>query len=302
MSGKTLKASCWSRINKKNITKQININKFNGNEDEAREFLNKWKEDFKQNELKEMNKEPDINKEIENEMKNDKNIECIEEAPEIKEEGINPEIIKYTKFNLEMPDLNETGGSVVIFGAAKSGKSTQIINLIKRYYNNKDIISIFISPNAHIKLYEPLKKMNVILIDRWSEQLIADLYKIQKKTDNKYKILIAIDDVIDERNSGAIRKLFLILRNCKISTILNLQSVTLMDKNSRNNANNIIFRHWNNDAATEESIKYFLGSFEPFYSLPNMQDKIRYYREATKDYSFIYLDALSGEVSFHKSK
>ena len=75
-----------------------------------------------------------------------------------------------------------------------------------------------------------------------------------------------------------------------------------MDKSSRNNANNIIFRHWNNDIATEESIKHFLGSFEPFYSLPTLNDKIRFYREATKDYGFIYLDALEGEVTFHKAK
>jgi hypothetical protein len=48
-------------------------------------------------------------------------------------------------------------------------------------------------------------------------------------------------------------------------------------------------------------MKFFLGSYEPFYKL-HMEDKIRLYKEVTKDYGFVYLNALDGIVTFHKGK
>ena len=209
--------------------------------------------------------------------------------------------LHFTKFILDMPNLKEDASSTVLFGSSKSGKTWQAMDLLKSYYSGKDIISFVISPNIHSKTYEPIKDKKYIKLDRWDNQLVKDIHKIQKKTKNKYIFLFVIDDCILEKLSPQILQLFLVLRNSKINTILNLQSITLLSRNSRNNGQGFIFRSFNNDEIIEDAMKYFLGSFEPFYGL-TMDDKKRLYKQAVKDYGFIYLNSLDGIVSFHKSK
>jgi len=196
--------------------------------------------------------------------------------------------------------LKEDASSCVLFGSSKSGKTVQSMEIFKKYYGGNDIIPIVISPNIHSKTYAPLKDKKFIKLDRWDDQLVRDIHKIQKKTKNKYIFAFLIDDCILEKLSPQILQLFLVLRNSKINTVLNLQSITLLSRNSRNNGQNFIFRNFNNDEIIEDAMKFFLGSFEPFYGLP-MDDKKRLYKEATKNYSFIYLNALDGIVSFHKA-
>ena len=51
MSANSVKTSYWSKLKKKNITKQVNLNKFSGDEDMAREFLENWKKEQIQKEM-----------------------------------------------------------------------------------------------------------------------------------------------------------------------------------------------------------------------------------------------------------
>lgn len=294
-SKKNLKTFYWSKVHKKNIQKQVSLKKFNGDEEKARQFLKEWKEEGikkdaeefagrKGSNVEEPNKEEPLN---------------VEQKEENVEETKKPKIT-YTKFILEIPNLKEDASSCVLFGSSKSGKTTQSMEILKQYYGGNDVIAIVISPNIHSKTYAPVKDKKFIKLDRWDDQLVRDIHKIQKKTSNKYIFCFLIDDCILEKLSPQILQLFLVLRNSKINTVLNLQSITLLSRNSRNNGQNFIFRNFNNDEIIEDSMNYFLGSFEPFYGL-TMDDKKRLYKEATKNYGFIYLNALDGIISFHKS-
>ena len=203
--------------------------------------------------------------------------------------------IDYTQFNLEIPDLDEAGFSTVLFGSSKSGKTTLMKKILKiPELADPDVIKFLISPSMHAKIYKDLDK-KIIKLSAWDDRLVKGIQKVQKKTKNRYKYLLIIDDCILDKNSGKIMELFCTLRNIKISTLMLLQSTTLLNRNSRFNANNIIFKKMNVDDATEQNMQWFLGSYAPFKGL-NMDSKKELYREITNDYGFINLDALNGTL------
>lgn len=290
----------WSKEKKKNVHKTVSISKFGGDKEKAMQFLMEWKE-------KELQKEQKpTDEKIETVINENKPPE-----PEVIENVVVPDIIQediklmptipFTEFKLQIPDLKKDACSTVIYGSSKAGKTTQAMDIINEYYGESFVITLVFSPNIHSAVYNPLKNDKYIKFDRWDDQIIRDIHRIQKKTKNRYCFLIVIDDCILEKLSPQILQLLLVLRNSRINTLLNLQSVTLLSRNGRNNGNNFIFKNFNNDEVITDAMKYFLGSFEPFYGL-EMEQKIRLYKEAVRNYGFIYLNALDGIVTFHRSE
>lgn len=298
-----LKVVYWSKSQKKNFHKQVSLKKFNGDREKAQEFLNNWKKEQRAKEegntldvvpKDEEKEKPDVEE-------NPPNVDAI--VPNVEELKDNAEMpkVQYTKFHLDIPDLKRTGGSTVIYGSSKAGKTAQAIDIIQRYYDGKDMIVIVVSPSIHDGVYDRLRNKKYIKLDRWDDTMIKMIHRIQQKTKNKYAFLIYIDDCILEKLSPQILQLLLVMRNSKISTLLNLQSPTLLSRNGRNNGNNFIFKAFNNDEGREDAIRYFLGSFEPFYSIKKMDTKVKLYKELTRNYNYIYLNALDGIVTFHKA-
>lgn len=282
-----LRSHYWDKSKKKNVFKTANIAKF-GSKEKAQEFLDNWK---KEQMSKTNDKgETELNK-VMDEIKDETN------KDKYYEDRIPP--IEYTEFNLNVPDLKKDACSTIIFGSSKSGKTTMALKLLEKYFSDDYVICIVFCPNIQADIYKDLGK-KCIKIDRFDDQLIRDLHKIQKKTKNKYCFVIYIDDCILEKLSPQILQLFLILRNSRFNTLLNLQSVKLLSKNSRNNGQNFIFKRQNNTEAVEDCVKSFVGAYEPFFGL-TLENKMKLYQEATKDYNFIYLNSLDGILTFHKA-
>ena len=224
----------------------------------------------------------------------------IQETAEVEDiKDIEPQNVIYTPFKLNISPREEGGTTTLLLGASKSGKTTKMKNIVKKYYSNdKDFIIFLMADNAfNSRVYKDMDK-SIIKLDFFSEELIRQLNRIQKKTQNKYRFLLIIDDIITERNSKSILKLFLTMRNADISTIMMLQSPTLLSKNSRYNTNNVILMKFNNNESIEQISDMYLG-YDEFYNLPKIHDKIRAYKEYTKDYKYIYIDLLNDNISFH---
>jgi hypothetical protein len=308
--GKTCKVSYWCKIKKKSVWKAVNTKNFDDDESKAKAFLKEWKETEKAKMEEEYNKliqkgaieqtpdKPDeapICEEIDN-----KPIEELKQEDKIiDDKAIN---INYTRFQLKIAPKEEGGTSTIIFGSSKSGKTYQLMEILNKYYdNNKFIVFLFADSVFNSPAYKNLPK-SIIKLDHFDEDLIKQIHHIQKQTNNKYRFLFVMDDIILEKNNTMILRLILTMRNADISTIMLLQSTTLLSKNGRFNINNAIFRRNNNAESVEQTIRFFLGGYEPFYSLKKMEDKINLYRDITKEYGFIYLDALNDELTFHKGK
>ena len=80
---------------------------------------------------------------------------------------------------------------------------------------------------------------------------------------------------------------------------MNLQDVKLMSRSGRHNGNNFLFLRQNTQDAIEDVLNLYLNSYEPFTSLPNKLEKINMYRKLVENRSFIYLNALDDEITFH---
>ncbi len=225
-----------------------------------------------------------------------------EHAPiqtEPEEEEIKENDIEFTKFKLNISPKEEGGTTTLVLGASKSGKTTKCKEIVKKYYSSdKDFIIFLMADNAfNSRVYKDIDK-SVIKLDFFSEDLIRSLNRIQKKTNNKYRFLLLIDDIITERNSKLILKLFLTLRNADISTCMMLQSPTLLAKNSRYNTNNVILMKFNNNESIEQIIEMYLG-YDEFYKLPKLHDKIQKYKQLTSNYKYVYIDLLNDNITFH---
>jgi len=210
------------------------------------------------------------------------------ELEEVKEKyGPKYEVKKGISLKL---DAN-TGNSTVILGSSKAGKSTVLMYLYRKYYTNA--ISVLFSDNPQIGMYKDSK---LIKSFNFIPQIIRDFHQINRKTKNKYDFTILLDDIVNEKEDEMLRRLILSFRNSNISSIVSLQSPTLLNKSNRASVNNILFFRFNTDEMIEQTIKFYLSS----HLSGRMDDKIRQYKEMTKDHQFIYLNPRDNKISVHK--
>lgn len=311
-----LRVSVYDPIKKKTVYKTItSLKKYNNSEDDAKKYLEEWKaqqlktfedkkiepkvepEDIKTNEPTE-GQQPEEQKQEHTEEK--KPIEPTE-GEKIKGNPYNVENIEipYTEFKLNIEPLDKTGTTTLLLGSSKSGKSTQVIKILNEIYTDKKIITVMMADNGlNAQIYKGLSK-DIFIMDKFDPQLIKICNRLQKKSKNKYAFCFSLDDMIMNHNSPHLLKMILTMRNAKISTVICLQDMFSLSKKGRHNINNVIFRKQNNSNGIEEIMKNFLGGYPPFNKL-NIMDQIRLYQRATENYSFIYLDALNGKLTFHR--
>jgi hypothetical protein len=306
---KILRKSYYSKITKKPKHKQVKLKNFD-NEEAAIAFLDKWKDESIKKEDEILKQNTDAPNKVENQ-----NI-VIPEIPITTIDIITPQVVpivenkteslpnvKYTKFNLHVPNFKNDGNGVstVLIAASNSGKTTLTKYIINEWFNNNQVVTIMMCPNINIEIYKIIRKdKNLITSDFYNEDLIKDLAKIQRKTLNKYSFSVFLDDIIDEKSAVQLLKMMLIYRNLNISGIINIQDTKLLPRTIRHNANNFIFLRLNAQDAIDDVMELFLNSYEPFINLSKM-NRVAMYRELTKDHKFIYLNALEDKISFHEA-
>jgi hypothetical protein len=213
-----------------------------------------------------------------------------------------------------LPDIDlilddNTGNSTIIFGSSKTGKSTLYLYLYSKYFEeDRNLISVLFSPNHHTlsKTWNLDDLPDRLLISStYQPSIIKDFHTINHRTNNKYKFLVCMDDCVDNKNDINLKKLILTHRNANISSIVCLQDCTLLAKNQRNNANNIIFFKFMSEENILETIKRYFDSFLDRIlpcrnSKPSNTQKIDWYRQHTEDHRFIYYNTRNGNFSFHR--
>lgn len=187
-----------------------------------------------------------------------------------------------------------TGNSLLLVGSSKSGKSTVLMALFKKYYNNKDYISTLFAANAQIPLYDGFDKylLKTSGFKANHAAYIRSHQFVNKKTNNRFKWVEMFDDMVDLRHSTLIKNLILSYRNSNISSMICMQGIKLLTPDCRSNLNNIIFLWFNNEEAIQSVLDVFLKSYFLKLDWPkNMH--VEKYRELTKDHNYLYLHILS---------
>lgn len=212
-------------------------------------------------------------------------------------DGLPPE----AHLGLALPDIElrldeATGNSTVLLGSSKTGKSTAMMHLFKKYYAGKEFVTTLFAENPQIPLY---KQRRLIVAAEFEPGLIRLAQKVQKGTKNAYRFSFLLDDIVDQRDDKTLKSLILSYRNSDISSVVCLQYTNLLAKNSRANVNNILLFRFNSQEAIELAVKQFLTSHFKRMGVA-ATDMVEFYKRATADHGFIYLHPASDSISFHR--
>jgi GTPase SAR1 family protein len=184
-----------------------------------------------------------------------------------------------------------------IIGSSKSGKTTFLKHLVKRYFDEEIKILHTQSPQATI--YEDIKK-ECVFCPAYIPDIIKETYKINKDTKNHYNFLHIIDDVIGAKNNIQMTRALCLYRNSGISTMVCGQDLFLLNANGRANVNYVCLFYQNTDNRILENIKTFLRSYFP-RSLTE-DEKIDLYKRLTADHAFLFIDNLNTTITRFKLK
>jgi hypothetical protein len=198
-------------------------------------------------------------------------------------------------------DINvDKAYSFLFLGSTRSGKSTLMEHLISRYIKGVNILMTE-SPAGDLYSSNNSFKKSCIMAPMFMPNIIKLAYKINKNTSNHYQFNFIVDDMVSGKNNSQLKKALTIYRNSRIGIMISSQSLTLaLDKTSRSNVNFIFLMRCNNDDLIRDIIKAYLSSWFP--SDLKMDDKIKLYKEYTKNYHFICINNLTDEVFISKVK
>ena len=125
-------------------------------------------------------------------------------------------------------------------------------------------------------------------------ELIAETSKINGATDNHYKFLHIVDDVVDKKNNKQLIKLLTIGRNHRLSTIITGQELSIFNAIGRSNINFVCLFKLGSDFAIEKVVKAYLRSSFP--SDMGLNDMIKVYKKVTENHGFFVIDNINDLV------
>lgn len=219
-------------------------------------------------------------------------------------EIISPEDIDFINMDVQK---DNSGDSILLIGSSKSGKSTAMMFLFKKYFNKKKYISTLFSVNSHIPIYKNNNNCDLIKVNKFiteSEKIIKDMKKINMESEpvNKWRYCILLDDIVEARYSRVLNNLLLTYRNSNFSSIISIQYAKLISKAARCSANNLLFFFQNLQEGIESVLRSFLGAEFSKLGVTKLTDQISLYRLLTRDHAFIYYHPMSGTLRRIKLK
>lgn len=202
-------------------------------------------------------------------------------------------------FNLELPDMGG-GSSAVSFmlcGASKSGKTTLLKYLLKKFF--KKHITMMFTMNPQAEIYKEIDD-KIIVSDTFHPELISEGHIINQEMKNAFKLLYVSDDYVglDIKNNKEITRLLTVLRNSNQSSIFSFQGRTLMNSVGRANCNYIVVLKQQCPKDWENVIKDFLDMWLPLDM--TMREKIAFCQAATKNHQFFMIDQVKEECYISK--
>ena len=195
-------------------------------------------------------------------------------------------------FKLELPPINTGGASLLCVGSSRCGKTTFLKHAIDNYF--KQHVGVIFSQSAKAPAYKDMKYPLLPLSSAFIPEIIHAAYDINRQTKNYYPWLFIVDDCPLERNSKEILKLMTIYRNSGVSCMHCIQSPTLVNPTTRANYTYYLLFKLNSSEQIENVCKIFLRGYFP-NDWP-MNRRVQWYKEATKDFHFIFIDNWGGTI------
>jgi len=210
-------------------------------------------------------------------------------------ESAQPKIIK-KPFILMAPPTDSGGCSILMLGSGRGGKTTALKYIIDTYMDKH--CGVIFSQSAKATAYNQMKYPLLPLSSVYIPELVNTAYKINRETKNAYPFLFVLDDCPLAKNDKELMKTLTIYRNQGISCIQCVQSPTLVSPTCRSNFTFMMLFKQNSTEQIEQTIKSFLRGYFP--STWNYEKKIAWYKQATDDHHFIFIDNWNGTIQICK--
>ena len=203
-----------------------------------------------------------------------------------------------TPFQLDLD--YSTGNIIGIVASSRSGKSFALSKIFKDFFECRNLISTLYANNLNAKIYKDFgNKKYLIKTFEFYPEIVELQHKIQKRTKSKYNFLNMLEDQLADKNDITLTRMVNTYRNSKMSAIITQQYPRFFSKANRNSLNYIMFGNLNSDETIKDTIKDFLNVLFNGMKL-TIEQKVEIYRELTKNYSFILMNMMTNEVSFHR--
>jgi hypothetical protein len=190
---------------------------------------------------------------------------------------------------INLPD-DTFGCSFLLIGATRSGKSTMMNWLYDNFF--KTYVTILHTGSHQSEIYKPYK--NLPVAPMFMGRLIKETAKINQKTDNHYRVLHIVDDIVDKKNSKELISLLTIGRNSRLSTIITGQELSIFNSIGRSNVNFICCFRMGSDMAIEKVVRTYLRSAFP--ATCSINEMVAMYKKATENHGFFFIDNLQDKI------
>lgn len=186
------------------------------------------------------------------------------------------------------------GCSFMLIGSTKSGKTTMLNYIMKKYF--ADSINVFMSQSLHADIYKDARK-TMACAPTYVPEIVRTCYLINKNvgTKHQYDFNVVLDDVVGGKNDIQMTRLLTIYRNSRISCILSAQSPILMNSIGRGNVNFVLLGRLNADESVKYAVEKYLRTYFPMGL--RLIECMRLYRKLTEDHTFFLVNTLEGTVT-----
>lgn len=269
-----LVATVYSHRKKRNVSTGFSTKKHG--EEEAKRLLDEWKASIKED-----------NKNFNND-KNDPRLVAIE--PRLQTfDDINDNLDKISVDEVLKKSYEKNTGNVIqIIASSKAGKTFLMLHMLDKLIEMDDkLIPIFMIGNRNAPIYGKYEK-KYPFFDGINSRLIEALKIVNSYTDKdkRYKFLFIIDDILNMKNMAVINNLTLSYRNSMLSTIMCLQSTSLLFKMARSNATIYFFGQLKSNEV-EQIVKLYLKNIGIFSDIRKRENKERLYINLAVNHNFI---------------
>jgi len=182
-----------------------------------------------------------------------------------------------------------------LIGSTRSGKTVALLYIWNTFFRESHIC-MMATGSSQADIYKPLQSKSAIS-PYFFPELIKETMLVNQKTQNKYKFLHILDDMLDGKNSKALSKLLCIGRNNGMSTIISAQELTILNAVGRTNLNFMLCFRLNSQMAVEKVVRNYLTHILPG---KNIEEKCKMYVALTQDHYCFVCDFLANEVFITK--
>jgi hypothetical protein len=135
----------------------------------------------------------------------------------------------------------ETGKSLLLVGSSFSGKTHLYVDELNALDPEEYDLIVLMTES---RFAEPLKRirpeLGVVVLEGFRPSVVNELKALNDGTGNRYRFLIILDDIVDQKHSSTLSKMLLTYRNANVTTALVIQYAALVNKCTRGSLHAVV--------------------------------------------------------------